>query len=328
MSSSKQETQSQSQTSPWAPQASALTSAFSNAQNAYGQASGAVAPTDFTAQMTPQQLAVFSQMLGTGTNLAGAVGGNAAAGSGMVTSGAGGAEGALTSLGAFNPSATNNTDNAIAAGKQYAAGMDIPGAVQSAMRDATQTARDVTLPGMESASAGNGNINSSRTGLAEGLVQRGLAEKAADISSDLYNNAYTSGADRYVNQAGTNNAQHLGALGSELSGGTSMATGGSSVAGAGVDQSNGALGMALTGASGQQANNQLGLTNQLQQYQSKVSSPYDALQGLMGIIGSNNWGSQSSGSSTTTSTPSAFQVIGGMMNSIGSLMSPFRMGGK
>jgi hypothetical protein len=33
----------------------------------------------------------------------------------------------------------------------------------------------------------------------------------------------------------------------------------------------------------------------------------------MGIIGSNNWGSSSSGSSTTTKTPSMFEVMGGLL---------------
>ena len=54
--SSTKDTTTASTTNPWGPQAGPLTSAFTNAGNAYNTASTAVAPTNFTAQMTPDQL--------------------------------------------------------------------------------------------------------------------------------------------------------------------------------------------------------------------------------------------------------------------------------
>jgi hypothetical protein len=38
----------------------------------------------------------------------------------------------------------------------------------------------------------------------------------------------------------------------------------------------------------------------------------------MGIIGTNNWGGQTTGTSTTTKTPSAWEVMGGLLGTAGS----------
>jgi hypothetical protein len=64
------------------------------------------------------------------------------------------------------------------------------------------------------------------------------------------------------------------------------------------------------------------LDNEQQQYQSATTSPYAALNGYMGVIGSNNWGSNSTGTSDTTSTPLAWDTISGLMSS-GGLMQGF-----
>jgi hypothetical protein len=319
MNQSKSDTQSQQTTSPWAPQASALTSAFTNAQSAYGKASDAVAPNNFTAQMTPEQLATFQQMVGYGGNSA-IPNAEAATGTGLLNSGASGATGALNTLGAFNPSATNSPAAIAAGANTYASGIDIPSQVQAAMRDATNTARDVTLPGMESAAAGNGNINGSRTGLAEGLVQRDLANRAADTSATLRANAYNTGAGLTANALGANNEAALAAATGAGALGSNLASSGASMGSNSINDQGNLFTLAGQGGAGLQQNNQLGLTNELQQYQSKVASPYDSLNGLMSIIGSNNWGSNSSGTSNTTTTPSAFQTIGGLAFGLGGLM--------
>jgi len=68
---------------------------------------------------------------------------------------------------------------------------------------------------------------------------------------------------------------------------------------------------------GEQAAQQANLTNQQQQYQSGFSDPFDALRQYMGIIGTQNWGSNSTGSSTTQTSPSAWSVIGGLLGGLG-----------
>jgi hypothetical protein len=320
--SSETKTDSQQKTDPWGPQAGALTSAFANAQGAYGTASQAKAPTDFVAGMTPEQLTNFRDALGfaSGSTVPGQ---NAATGGALSGAGTSAATGALSGLTNFDPSATNNPAALIDAANKYASGQDINGQVNNAMLNARQTARDVTLPGIEQNAAMTGNTNSSRTGIAEGLVERGLAQQSTDLGASLRSKAFSDGLTLASGNAQANNQQKLGALSTGASAGTNAANSGVAANSQSIQDKNSLLGIANDAGSGLQGANQLTLDNLLKQYQSKVSSPYDALNGLMGIIGTNNWGSNSSGSSTTTKTPSAFEVLGGLLGAAGNAKSLF-----
>lgn len=316
MSSQTSSTNSSQQTSPWGPQASALTTAFGNAQNAYNTASQAQAPTNFTAQMTPDQLSTYNNMLGYANgNTSPAT--ETAAGNGMLSSGTAATNSAINGMTSYNPSATNNTQSVVNAATQYANGQNIQGQVNNSMLMANQEANQVTLPGMEQSAANNGNINGSRTGLSEGIVQQGLSEQAANLGSSLYNSSYNTGLQLAENQQATNNQQSLtnnqalGTLGSGYAGQ------GVSTLSSGINDQNNLYTMAQAGGAGQQTNNQEGLTNQQQQFQAQSTDPYSALDGLMGIIGGTNWGSNSTGTSNTTTTPSALSTIGGIMSSLG-----------
>jgi hypothetical protein len=317
--SSEKDTKTTNQTDPWAPQAAALTSAFSNANNAYGTASQATAPTNFTAQMDPAAIAAFQQMVQQGGNLS--IPGTQASTAGTLqAAGTGGVQGALTGLNGYDASASNNPANLVSAANQYVAGQNIPAQVKAAMQGATETARDVTMPGIEQNAAIGGNTNSTRTGIADGLVQRALAEQSANLNGSLSGQAYGQGLNLAQTQAATNNQQNLGALQSEgvvgnSAAGTGVNAGTASIAGQGALSSE-----AAAGGAGLTAAQQAILDNQQQQYQSKVSSPYAALQGLMGIIGTNNWGSNSNGTSDVTTTPSAWDTISGLMSAGGGLL--------
>jgi hypothetical protein len=299
---SSQETQSNSKTDPWAPQAAALTDAFGKAQTAYGQASQAKAPTDFVAQFTPDQLNVFKSMMGYGMNTSTA--GTTAAGNTLQQDGTNATSGALTGLSNFDPTKQNNKN---------ADGQNIDAQVNNAMLNARQTARDVTMPGIEQNAAISGNTNSSRAGIAQGMVERGLAQQSADLGASLRGQAYKDGLSLASNTAQSNNQASLGALSGAANAGTNAANSGVNASTAAINNQTGLYGLAGTGATGQQQANQANLDNQAAQFQSGTQSPYAALNGLMGIIGSNNWGSSSSGSSTTTKTPSMFEVMGGLL---------------
>lgn len=305
------------QTSPWAPQAGALTSAFSNAQNAYGQASTAKAPTDFVAQYTPDQLATFQSALNYANNN-GTPSQNSATGTALSNAGTSATTGALTGLGQYDPTKLNNTQSIVDSANKYVAGQDIDSQVRNAMLNATQTARDVTLPGIEQNAATTGNTNSSRTGIAEGLVQRGLAQQSADLGATMRNSAYQTGLQLASANANANNTNQLGALTGAANAGTAAANAGVNAGSQSITDRGNLFNLATQAGSGQQAASQANLNNQQAQYQSQVSSPYDALNGLMGIIGTNNWGSNSTGTSTSTSSPSAWSVLGGLLGTAGS----------
>lgn len=315
---SSQTTQTQSTTDPWAPQAGALTSAFQNAGTAYNTASQAKAPTDFTAQMTPAQLATFNQMVAQGGNTA-TPDQMAQTGSTLQNAGAAGTAGALSGLAGYDPTKLNNTGSLVDAANQYVAGQNIPAQVKAAMQGATETARDVTMPGIEQNAALGNNTNSTRTGIADGLVQRGLAEQSANLNGSLSGTAFANGLNLAQTAANNNNNSQVGALTSQGSIGNNAASTGVNASATGVNTQNSLDNTAVAGGAGQQASQQAYLDNLLKQYQSGVSSPYAALQGLMGIIGTNNWGSSTNGTSTTTKQPSIYDTISGLMSSGGSL---------
>lgn len=307
-------------TDPWAPQAGALTSAFSNAGDAYNKAATAVAPTDFTAQMSPAALAAFNQMIQQGSNL-GIPGTQANTAGTLQTAGTAGVTGALSGLSNFDASNTNNQNTVTDAANKYVAGQNIPAQVAAAMQGATETARDVTMPGIEQNAANTGNTNSSRTGIADGLVQRGLAEQSANLNGSLSSQAYANALALAQQQEATNNTTNLGALSTAGQLGNTAASTGVNAGTASVANQGALSSEAAAGGAGMTAADQADLTNKLQQFQSQTSSPYAALQGLMGIIGTNNWGSTTNGTtdSTTTKNPSAWDTISGLMSAGGSL---------
>jgi hypothetical protein len=313
---SSQETSKNENTTPWAPQAAALTDAFQKAQGAYGQASQAKAPTDFVAQFTPDQLGVFKSMLGYGNNTSTA--GTSATGGALQTAGTNATTGALSGLGAFDPTKLNNASSITDVANQYVAGQNIDAQVNNSMRNARETARYLTLPGIEQNAAITGNANSSRTGIAQGLVERGLAEQSNDLGASLRSQAYKDGLALASSNANANNANSLGALTSAAGAGTNAANTGVDASSSAISDQGNLFNLASGGAAGGQAATQANLDNQNAQFQSGTSAPYAALQQLMGIIGSNNWGSSTTGTSTTTKTPGAFEVLGGLLGTAGS----------
>jgi hypothetical protein len=303
--------QQNSSSTPWGPQAAALTGAFSDAQNAYGTASQAKAPTDFVAQFTPDQLKTFQSMLGYGNNTSTA--GTSATGGALQTAGTNATTGALSGLANYDPTKLNNTQSISDAAKQYADNQNIGAQTAAATNQAMETARDVTMPGIEQNAAMTGNSNSSRTGIAQGLVQRSLAENAQNTYNSLYGQAYGNGLNIASSNANANNANSLGALTGAAGAGTTAANSGVNASSSAINDQGNLFNLAGTGATGGQQAQQANLDNQQAQFQSGTQSPYAALQGLMGIIGANNWGSNSTGTSTTTKTPSAFETIGGLL---------------
>lgn len=311
-----QQTQTQSSTTPWKPQGDALKTAFSGATADYKAVNGTAAPADFVAGMTPEQLSTFRSMLGYSGSGASNADSAGNAGVGMLSTGADAVGGALSGLAGFDPSRAYNTDSIIAKANQYANNPAADGMVDAAMRDARNSVRDVVLPGISSNAALTGNTNSSRTGVAEGLVNRDLANKTADTSANIRGALFDKGLDLGTNEAMANNASTLDALKSRGAlGGQAYTSGAGGVSQSIADRGN-LFSLANAGGAGLQGADQLTLDNLLQQYQSKVSSPFDAEKQLMQIIGTNSWGSNTTGTQTTT--PSAWQVAGGLLGAAGS----------
>lgn len=312
---------SEQDTSPWGPQAKNLKFAFDQGRDAYDQASGVAAPTDFVAGMTPQQLSTFNSMLKYAGQGAGMTNAQGQYGQNLMRSGMGATQGALSGLAGFDPSKTYNTDAVLSGAQKYADNPAISGMVAAAMRDANQNARDVVLPGIDANTAANGNVNSSRTALQMGVVQSGLAEKAADISANLRGDQFNQGLNLTDQLLRTNNSDTLARLQAQGALGSGALSAGNGSVNDSINNRGNLFALANMGGSGLQQSKQLGLDNSLQRYQMGVQAPFTPLQQLMSIIGSANWGGHTEGTSsqTTQSQPGFWQIAGGLLGSLGSL---------
>lgn len=319
MSGSQTQKQSSNQQSdPWSVQAPYLSQGFSAASNALTQAQGADKPNNFVAQFTPDQLATFRSMLGYANDSSAIPATTANAGGALSTAGSAATSGALSDLAGYTPA--GGTQSNIDAATAYANNPAISGQVDAAMRDATRNASENVLPQLARNARSTGNLNSNRTAISQGIVQRGLSDQAGDISSELRGNAYNTGLGLAENARQSDNAGALSALLARVQGGTSAANAGTAANTASVGQAGGLFDIANAGGAGAQQADQANLSDQLARYQFQTSSPFDALNSYWNIVGANNWGGTSTGSSTTSTTPSIYQILGGLTGAAGSLM--------
>ena len=311
--STSQTTQQQSSTSaPWSLQQPYLETAFSGAQDALTKAQGAATPDGFTAQFTPDQLAVFQKMIGYGTGNDGLSSSTGAAGTALNTAGANSTTNGLYGLQNFTPQ--GGTDSNIAAATAYANNPAIPGMVNAAMRDVNRNATENILPAIGRNAAGTGNINSNRPDIAAGIVQRGVNDQAGDISANLRGTAYDSGLKLAEQNSEATNASMLAKMTGMVGGGNNAVSTGAGANTSAVGQQGGLFDIAGGGVTGQNTASQANLTNQNQAWQFGTDSPFAALNNYYNIVGSNSWGGQTTGSSTGTSTPSFWQTLGGLMS--------------
>jgi hypothetical protein len=182
------------------------------------------------------------------------------------------------------------------------------------MRDANQNASENSIPNIYRASAASGGINSDRAALAQGVVERGLADKSADLTANLTNSAYTTG----LSNAQQGNAQQLQAdsqLGSLGSGILSQGITGTSQ---GINNQSTINNQTTGGANGATGLDQQTLNNLMAKYNGGQQFTWTQLQNLMSIIGK-SYGSQSTGTSTSQSNPSMMQNIGAGVGILGAL---------
>jgi hypothetical protein len=277
----------------WQPQVAALTNAFNQAGGALGNAQSVAGP-----QQTAADLTGNGALANNGVSLS--------------NNGTAGAYSAITGLQGYDPTKQNNASSLIDTANQYVAGQNIDGQVNDAMLNAKQQARDVTLPGIQQNAAISGNADSSRSGIAQGLVERGLAEQSANLGSTLRNAAYGQGLQLAQQQAQNNNTGTLSALQSLGVVGTQDANAGANVFGSSL--------------------NNTGTANNINQnnYGNGVQNAYAALQNYMKLIGGTNWGQTTSttgnsqtngvGTSSTQNDPGMLSNISSGIGILGALL--------
>lgn len=326
-SENKQTTQNTSQqTNPWGPTQGQLTSVLPNLQNAFqtSQTNNAnTLPSNFIAGLNPDQIQNFQKMLSMGMNTGGAQN-IMDSGSGIFQGGAGGASSALGSLLGFSP--TGLSPSSLGSATSSLLGqIDIPSIVNQATQQGRETARDVTLPGIDSSAAGTGNTNSSRTGVASGIVERGLGENAQNMYGSIAGQMFPQLFNSLSSNASTAGAQRLGALTGAGSLGSTLLGQGAGAVSSGIGDLSSILGLGATGGAGLQQGQQQSINNQLAANQFGTQNPFSSigqylplLESIAGLGGQST--GSSSGTSNTQTTPSALSTIGSLMSAGGSLL--------
>jgi hypothetical protein len=279
-------------------------------------------------------------------------------GTNLTNTGAGSTLGSISRLNNFTPTGGVN-DNISAAGA-YADNPFLSGQVDAAMRDARRSVSEQALPQIAREASLTGNIGSSKRGIAEGLVERGLAEKTADVSAGLRGDAYNHGLDlseqgrQFNSNAILDAIKAGGSLGTNLLGsgvnltgtgisginaGTGAGTLGLGYQGAGLDASKlgldannqqlaqqaGLFNLAGTAGEGLQQGNQqtLDAARAMQEYGN--TNAWNDLARYYGIVGANNWGGTTTGTTNSTGTvdqtknASPFTIAGGLLGGATSL---------
>lgn len=308
-------------TNPWSVQAPYLTQAFSGASGALNTAqNNAVTPSQFTANYNPAALSAYQQEQGYGTGNGSIPASSAAAGGALSSSGAAGVQNGLGGLAGFQ--SQGGTDSNIAAAMKYAGNVPVDALTKAAMQPAVNTANYLTNPGIDSTATGSGNISSSRAAIQHGLVAKGLQEDASNIAGNIEGSAYGTGLNLAQTNSQANNTNALTALMAQVSGGTSATNAGTAANTGAVNNASGLFGIANAGSSGAQTAAQAPLTNAQQAFTANTNDPFAALQQFYQLIGANNWGGSTTGTSQgqQTSTPSTLDTIGKYMGAAGSLL--------
>lgn len=166
----------------------------------------------------------------------------------------------------------------------YANNPYVDGLIDANSRDIVRNLNENQLPALNLAAAGSGNTNSTRTGVAQAIAERGAADRLADVSNNIRSSFFSKGLDMARDQYNTQQGQALaanGQLGTAFGMGNQALIAGQQANGNNFDQLNAAGSMfqgqaqnelnAAQQAHAEQQNNQLDL---LGKYMSIINGSY------------------------------------------------------
>lgn len=225
----------------------------------------------------------------------------------------------------------DQTQSIIDAANQYRQGFDVPSLVQAAMRDANRNAAESGVPNLYRQAAASGGLNSSRAALAQGVIDRGLAEKSADLSAQYGNQAWLTG----LTNAQTDIARRLQAIGGLGNLGLGALNAGQQGYNIGINNAGKIATARMGGAEYLKALEQNNLSNELMKYDQNRNYLWNQLANYYNIIGNRSWGgtrtyaeSEIGGSeSQTKNSSSPLSTAGSILGAAGSLFGGGGSGG-
>lgn len=297
--------QTSQNTQPWSVQQPYLQQAFGQAGTNLSNANASTYTGPQIAQMTPDQLATFHSMVGYGGNNSGAAT-SSSVGASAATSGSNALSDALTKLQSYTPQ--GGTQSNIDAATAYANNPATQGMIDAATQDARRAVGENVLPQLARSDTLSGNAMSSKDAISQGVVNRGLADTVANTSANIRGQQFNNGLALAEQGRQADNSNALSAIMGGASAGNSAVGTGVGAIGSGIQQQGGLFDIANAGAAGGQQNAQTAIDNSKGMAEYGTDKSAQNLQNFMSIIGGQNWGGSSSG--TSSSTPSMWNTIG------------------
>lgn len=207
-------------------------------------------------------------------------------------------------------SGVDPTSQILANANQYANNPYLNGVIDAANRDTVRGLTEQDLPGINRAAAGTGNMNSSRTGVQEGIAQRGAMDRMADTAAAIRSQFFGQGLGMAQNQYNQNLMNSLNANNQLLNAGNF----GSSLLGMGQQYAGNQFNLGQAAGSLFQNQNQNELNANKAVFDEALANKLAALQGLSGIA-ANTTAKTTAGVATN---PSIMSQIGGAAAAAGS----------
>jgi hypothetical protein len=187
----------------------------------------------------------------------------------------------------FGQTQTDPSQQFLSTANSYANSPYADSMIDAANRDVSRDLNETQLPTLALNAAGSGNTNSTRTGITQGILQRGASDRMADTAANIRGQLFNTGLGMAQTQYNTNTSNALqanGQLGTAAQLGNSELLNGQQANGNNFDQLN---------AAGQvfQTQDQAQLTGQQQQWQDQLNTPLNILGQYQNVIGG-KWGGQ------------------------------------
>ena len=255
-----------------------------------------------------------------------------------------GLNGALTGI------QNNTVGNVVGGAGQVINNGVLQGQIDAIGTDINRNLNQVQLPGLNAHASANGNMDSSRAGVAEGIYRSQAQENLANASANLRGNAYNAGlnlaaginstnitgSNAVANNANwatgeavqgqsANNSAIQAANADTLQGANTLGTQaqiGNSLLSTGANLgTQGAAAMATGGAINQA--NQQGIDNaNVTAFNNQQQYPWTVLNDASNVIQKNNWGTNQASTNTVTTNPaplsnaiSGVGLVGGLLSS-------------
>ncbi|TXL70545.1 hypothetical protein FHP25_33975 [Vineibacter terrae] len=312
---------SESHPDVYGPQKPYINETFSEAQRLYNDQKGSPSYQGSTyASLNPMQQSTLDNMFRAGGSFTSA--GMAGLTPGLANLNASGSFGANANA-LYGMAGNDPTEAIVNNAGRYASNPYMDSMVDASSRDVVRNLNENDLPQLNDSASASGNAYSSRTGVAEGIMRRGAADRVADIGASMRGQAFQSGlgmAQDQYNRSFDNLMGANAAIGNAGSLGSSLVGSAAANAGAGFD-------MQSTAGNAYQQDSQGQLDEQAQKWSESDQRPWELLDRYFNFSG---WGG-GPGTASSSKTSQSLGIIPGILgtaSAIGSLGSAAGLWGR